>query len=61
MDARTRVTVVTATRNRGEELLRTLGRLTGLPERPPVIVVDNGSEDGSAEAARAAAFPASRW
>lgn len=52
MDARTRVTVVTATRNRGEELLRTLGRLTGLPERPPVIVVDNGSEDGSAEAAR---------
>ncbi len=44
------VTVVIATRNRREELLRTLAKLTGLPERPPVIVVDNGSADGSAEA-----------
>jgi GT2 family glycosyltransferase len=52
-----RVTVVIATRNRRGELLGTLGRLTRLPERPPVIVVDNGSADGSAEAA-AQSFPA---
>jgi GT2 family glycosyltransferase len=52
-----RVTVVIATRNRRGELLGTLGRLTRLPERPPVIVVDNGSADGSAEAA-AQGFPA---
>ena len=51
-----RVTVVVATRNRRGELLRTLGMLTRLPERPPVIVVDNGSADGSAEAA-AQSFP----
>jgi GT2 family glycosyltransferase len=44
------VTVVIATRNRRPELLRTLGRLHGLPERPPVIVVDNASADGSATA-----------
>jgi GT2 family glycosyltransferase len=44
------VTVVIATRNRREELLRTLDRVAGLPERPPVIVVDNASADGSAEA-----------
>ncbi len=40
-------TVVIATRNRGPELCRTLDRLAGLPERPPVVVVDNGSEDGT--------------
>jgi cellulose synthase/poly-beta-1,6-N-acetylglucosamine synthase-like glycosyltransferase len=51
-----RVTVVVATRNRRDELLRTLGRLTALPDRPPVIVVDNGSADGSAQAA-ARCFP----
>ncbi|MFC7381768.1 glycosyltransferase family 2 protein [Sphaerisporangium rhizosphaerae] len=50
------VTVVIATRNRREELLRTLERLRALPERPPVIVVDNGSSDGAAERVRAA-FP----
>ncbi|MDX3098503.1 glycosyltransferase [Streptomyces sp. ME19-03-3] len=49
-------TVVTITHNRRRELLETLGRLTSLPERPPVIVVDNASEDGSAEAV-AEAFP----
>ncbi|MFC4530119.1 glycosyltransferase family 2 protein [Sphaerisporangium dianthi] len=47
------VTVVIATRNRREELLRTLGRLRALPERPPVIVVDNGSSDGTAGRVRA--------
>jgi GT2 family glycosyltransferase len=34
-------------RDRGDELLHTLERLRSLPERPPVIVVDNGSADGS--------------
>jgi GT2 family glycosyltransferase len=46
------VTVVIATRDRRPELLRTLGRLDDLPERPPVIVVDNASADGSAAAVR---------
>ena len=50
-----RVTVVVITRNRRPELVRTLQRMTALPERPPVIVVDNASADGSAQAA--AAFP----
>ncbi|MFE9396670.1 glycosyltransferase family 2 protein [Streptomyces flavidovirens] len=47
-DART--TVVVITHNRRDELLRTLDKLTGLPERPPVIVTDNASTDGTAEA-----------
>ena len=46
-----RVTVVVITRNRRPELVRTLERMTALPERPPVIVVDNASDDGSALAA----------
>ncbi len=46
------VTVVIATRNRRRELLRTLARLRGLPERPAVIVVDNASADGTADAVR---------
>jgi GT2 family glycosyltransferase len=41
------VTVVIATRNRVSELCRTLGFLTALPEKPPVVVVDNGSADGT--------------
>jgi GT2 family glycosyltransferase len=48
------VTVVIATRDRRDELLVTLGHLTALPERPPVIVVDNGSADGSVTALREA-------
>ncbi|MGW0463817.1 glycosyltransferase family 2 protein [Streptomyces sp. NPDC003027] len=48
MDPRT--TVVVITHNRREELLRTLEKLAGLPERPPVIVTDNASTDGTAEA-----------
>ncbi|MGK5447955.1 glycosyltransferase family 2 protein, partial [Streptomyces radiopugnans] len=48
-DAGSRVSVVVITHNRREELLRTLGRLAGLPERPPVFVVDNASADGTAE------------
>jgi GT2 family glycosyltransferase len=42
-----RVTVVIASRNRVAGLERTLARLRALPERPPVIVVDNGSADGT--------------
>jgi GT2 family glycosyltransferase len=44
----TRVTVVIITRNRRAELGRTLGKLAELPEHPAVIVVDNGSDDGTA-------------
>ena len=47
------VTVVIATWNRGPELIGTLARLRALPERPPVVVVDNGSTDGTAELVRA--------
>jgi GT2 family glycosyltransferase len=46
------VTVVIATRDRMTELRRTLGRLTALPERPAIIVVDNASRDGTAAAVR---------
>lgn len=42
-----RTTVVVATRNRREELLSTLSRHPG-----PVVVVDNASTDGTAEAVR---------
>ncbi|MFI6104671.1 glycosyltransferase family 2 protein [Streptomyces sp. NPDC051310] len=47
-----RTTVVVITHNRREELLRTLGELARLPERPPVIVTDNASTDGTADAVR---------
>ncbi|OXM57232.1 glycosyl transferase [Amycolatopsis thailandensis] len=50
-----RTTVVVATRDRVTELERTLTALTALRPVPPVIVVDNGSSDGTAD--RAAEFP----
>jgi GT2 family glycosyltransferase len=50
------VTAVIATRNRRAELCTTLDRLSDLPERPAIIVVDNGSQDGTAREVRRA-FP----
>ncbi len=41
------ITLIVMTRNRVDELLPTLGRLISLSESPPVIVVDNGSTDGT--------------
>ena len=38
------------TRNRREELLRTLARLRALPDAAEVVVVDNASDDGTAAA-----------
>jgi GT2 family glycosyltransferase len=46
-----RVTVVLATRDRRESLLRSLAHLDG---EAPLIVVDNASSDGSADAVRTA-------
>jgi GT2 family glycosyltransferase len=48
-----RTTVVVITRNRSDELVRTLGRLHALEGPPPVVVVDNASDDGTATAVRA--------
>jgi GT2 family glycosyltransferase len=44
--------VVIATRDRRHSVLATLARLAALPERPPVVVVDNASSDGTAVAVR---------
>jgi GT2 family glycosyltransferase len=38
------------THNRCEETLRSLQHLTRLPERPTIVVVDNDSRDGTAQA-----------
>jgi GT2 family glycosyltransferase len=42
-----RVGVVIASRNRAGPLLRSLSELSRLPEKAPVVVVDNGSNDGT--------------
>jgi N-acetylglucosaminyl-diphospho-decaprenol L-rhamnosyltransferase len=47
-----RIAVAVVTRNRRERLLATLARLRALPERPPLLVVDNASTDGTVEAVR---------
>lgn len=43
-----RVAVVMITHNRCDEILRSLDHLTALPERPHIVVVDNGSSDDTA-------------
>jgi GT2 family glycosyltransferase len=48
-----RAGVVIATRNRRARLLETLTRLADLAERPPVVVVDNASDDGTRAAVEA--------
>jgi GT2 family glycosyltransferase len=47
-----RISVVVLTHNRLNEVTKTVERLLALPEQPTVIVVDNGSTDGTAEALR---------
>ncbi len=48
-----RVSIVVISRNRVHELLPTLGRLGELSGDIPVVVVDNGSHDGTTHAVRA--------
>lgn len=47
-----RVTVVVLTHNRREQVLRTVAALRLLAEQPPIVVVDNASGDGTAQALR---------
>ncbi|MEV6661396.1 glycosyltransferase family 2 protein [Nocardia fluminea] len=50
-----KTTVVIATRNRATELTRTLTEVCALRPRPPIVVLDNASDDDTADSA--AAFP----
>jgi GT2 family glycosyltransferase len=47
-----RIGVVVITHQRRAEALNAVARLTTLPEQPPVVLVDNGSTDGTADAVR---------
>lgn len=46
------VSIVMITRDRGEQIRTALAHLLKLPERPRIIVVDNGSSDSTADIAR---------
>jgi GT2 family glycosyltransferase len=54
--ASARISIVVLTHNRRGRVLATLQHLVALPEHCPILVVDNGSVDGSADAI-ATAFP----
>lgn len=47
-----RVSVVMITRGRRDEAVRTVRNILELPEQPQVVVVDNGSTDGTSAALR---------
>ena len=47
-----RIAVVTITHNRRDEVLTSLEHLSQLSEQPAIILVDNASTDGTAEAVR---------
>jgi GT2 family glycosyltransferase len=51
-----RISLVVLSHNRARQLAETLAQAISLPERPRVIVVDNGSDDGS-QALVASRFP----
>ncbi|HEY2024708.1 glycosyltransferase family 2 protein [Paraburkholderia sp.] len=48
-----RISVVVLTYNRADELCATLERLLALPEKPPIVVADNGSTDDTVARVRA--------
>src|SRR5437764_15476335 len=53
---RDRITVVVITHNRRAQLLETLDRMSTLPDAAPIVLVDNASTDGTADAV-ARAYP----
>lgn len=44
------ISVVVITHNRREQLLKTLAHMTSLPDGAPIVVADNASSDGTADA-----------
>jgi GT2 family glycosyltransferase len=54
-----RVGIAVITRDRGRELPTALARLVALPESPPIVLVDNGSTDGTPDEVEGR-FPAVR-
>ena len=48
----TAIGVVVITHERRDEAIEAVARLTELPEQPPIVLVDNGSTDGTASAVR---------